>query len=96
MYICEDIFDLCIYIAITSPYPWDRGVTLDLVDDQLVITISFKISHPHLLRELKANGQTIVLGYIVGTRLCQRECTMKEVILRLDKYYPHSDDNLAF
>jgi len=23
----ESIFDLRIYVAVTSPYPWDRGVT---------------------------------------------------------------------
>jgi len=29
-YICEDIFDLRIYIAVMSPYLRDRGVTLIL------------------------------------------------------------------
>jgi len=27
VYICEGIFDVCIYVAVTSPYPWDRAVT---------------------------------------------------------------------
>ena len=26
IYICEGIYALRIYVAITSPYPWDRGV----------------------------------------------------------------------
>jgi len=60
----------------------DLIFTLDLVDDQLGITISFKISHPYLLRKLEASEQSIVLGYVVGTRLCQRECMRKDVILR--------------
>jgi len=25
--ICDGIFDLRIYIAVMSPYPWDQGVT---------------------------------------------------------------------
>ena len=29
--------------------------TLDLVDDQLEIALSFKVLYPHLLGELKAN-----------------------------------------
>ena len=70
--------------------------TLDLVDDQLGITISFKVSYPHLLSELEANELSIVLSYIIGTRLYQRECTRKDVIIGWNKYYPHSSDNLAF
>jgi len=27
VYIYEGIFDLRIYVAVTSPYLWDRGVT---------------------------------------------------------------------
>ena len=46
----------------------DLIFTLNLVDDQLGITISFKISHPHLLRELEANEQSIILSYIIGIR----------------------------
>ena len=34
--------------------------TLDLVDDQLEIAISFKILYPHLLSDLEANEQSIV------------------------------------
>jgi len=30
-YICEDIFDLRIYVTVTSPYPWDRGVTAPIL-----------------------------------------------------------------
>jgi len=29
-YICEGIFDLHIYVAVTSPHPRDRGVTLSI------------------------------------------------------------------
>ena len=46
----------------------DLIFTLDLVDDQLKISISFKIFYSHLLSELEANEQSIVLGYIVGVR----------------------------
>jgi len=46
----------------------DLIFTLDLVDDQLEITISFKVSYPYLLSELEANEQSIVLSYVVGTR----------------------------
>ena len=38
----------------------DLIFTLDLVDDQLGITISFKISHPHLLSELEANELSLI------------------------------------
>ena len=34
-YIREGIFDLHIYVAVTSPYPWDWGVTV-YIDDMLV------------------------------------------------------------
>jgi len=27
VYICEGISDLCMYVAVTSPYPRGRGVT---------------------------------------------------------------------
>ena len=47
----------------------DLIFTLNLVDDQLGITISFKILYPHLLSEVEANEQSIVLSYVVGTRL---------------------------
>jgi len=46
----------------------DLIFTLDLVEDQLGIAISFKVLYPHLLRELQANEQNIVLNYIVETR----------------------------
>ena len=46
----------------------DLIFTLDLVDDQLGIAISFKELHPHLLGKLEANEQSIVLSYVVGTR----------------------------
>ena len=35
--------------------------TLDLVDDQLGIAISFKVLYPYLLSEWEANKQSIVL-----------------------------------
>jgi len=47
----------------------DLIFTLNLVDDQLRIVISFKILYPHLLSEVEANEQSIVLSYVVGTRL---------------------------
>jgi len=40
--------------------------TLDLVDDQLEIAISFKALYPYLLSELEANKQSIILVYVVG------------------------------
>jgi len=46
----------------------DLIITLNLVDDQLRIIISFKVSYLNLLSELEANEQSIVLNYIVGTR----------------------------
>ena len=55
--------------------------TLDLVDDQLGIAISFKVFYPRLLAELEANEQSIVLRYIIGIRFRQRECTRKDMIL---------------
>jgi len=60
----------------------DLIFTLDLVDDQLGITINFKVSYPHLLSELEANEQSIVLSYVVETRFHQRECTREDVTLR--------------
>ena len=45
--------------------------TLDLVDDQLEIAISFKALYPYLLSELEANKQSIVLSYIIRAGLCQ-------------------------
>ena len=48
----------------------DLIFTLNLVDDQLRITISFKKLYPHLLRKVEANEQSIVLSYVVGRRLC--------------------------
>ena len=47
----------------------DLIFTLNLVDDQLGIAISFKILYPHLLSEVEANDQSIILSYVVGTRL---------------------------
>jgi len=66
-----------------------------LVDDQFGVTISFKVPYPHLLSELEAYKQGIVLGYVVGARFCQWDYTRKDMILRWDKYHPHSGDNLA-
>ena len=60
----------------------DLIFTLDLVDDQLGIAISFKVLYPHLLGELKANEKNIVLSYVVRIRFRQRECTRKDMILR--------------
>ena len=37
----------------------DLIFTLDLVDDQFGVTISFKLPYPHLLSELEANEQSI-------------------------------------
>ena len=48
----------------------DLIFTLDLVDDQLGIAKSFKELYPHLLSKLEANVQSIILGYVVGTRFC--------------------------
>ena len=44
----------------------DLIFTLNLVDDQLGIAISFKILYPHLLSEVEANEQSIILSYVVG------------------------------
>ena len=60
----------------------DLIFTLDLVDDQLGITISFKVLYPYLLIKLEVIEQSIVLSYIVETRFRQRECTREDVILR--------------
>ena len=46
----------------------DLIFTLDLVDNQIGITICFKLLYFHLLSELEANEQSIVLSYIIGTR----------------------------
>ena len=45
----------------------DLIFTLDLVNDQFGITISFKVLCPHLLSELEAK-QNILLSYVVGIR----------------------------
>jgi len=57
----------------------DLIFTLDLVDDQLGIAISFKVLYPHLLGELEANEQITVISYIVGTRFRQRKCMRKDI-----------------
>ena len=49
----------------------DLIFTLDLIDDQFGVTISFKVLYPHLLGEMEANEQGIVLSYVVGARFCQ-------------------------
>jgi len=36
--------------------------TFDFVDDQLRITISFKVSYPYLLSEIETDVQSIVLS----------------------------------
>ena len=41
-------------------------LSFDLVDNQFEVTISFKVLYPHLLSEIEANEQGIVLNYIVG------------------------------
>ena len=46
----------------------DLIFTLNFVDDQLGIAISFKVLYPNLLSELEANEQDIVLGYIIRIR----------------------------
>ena len=48
----------------------DLIFTFDLIDDQLRITMSFKVLYPYLLSELEANEQSIVLSCIVGIRFC--------------------------
>ena len=60
----------------------DLIFTLDLVNDQLGITKSFKISYSHFFSELEANEQSIILSNIVGTRFRKQECTREDVILR--------------
>ena len=49
----------------------DLIFSLDLVDDQFGVTISFKVSYPHLLSELEVDEQGIILSYVVGVRFCQ-------------------------
>jgi len=46
-------------------------LSFDLVDNQFGVTISLKVLYPHLLSELKANEQSIVLSYVVGARFRQ-------------------------
>ena len=40
-------------------------LSLDLVDDQFGVIVNFKVPYPHLLSELEANEQIIVLSYVV-------------------------------
>jgi len=41
-----------------------------LVDNQFGVTISFNVFYPHLLSELEANEQSIILNYVVGAGFC--------------------------
>jgi len=43
-------------------------LSFDLIDNQLRVTIGFKVFHPHLSAESEANEQNIVLRYIIETR----------------------------
>jgi len=65
---CNSQLNSCMMIRY-EVFMADLIFTLNLVDDQLRIAISFKILYPHLLSEVEANEQSIVLNYIVGTRL---------------------------
>ena len=49
----------------------DLILPFDLVDSQIRVTISLKILYPHLLSEMEANEQNIILGYVVGARFRQ-------------------------
>ena len=44
--------------------------SFELADNQFGVTISFKVLYPHLLSELEANEQGIVLSYIIGIKFC--------------------------
>ena len=41
-------------------------LSFDLADNQFGVTISFMVLYPHLLSELEATDQSIVLIYVVG------------------------------
>jgi len=46
----------------------DLIFSFDLIDDQFRVTISLEIFHPHLLSNMEANEQSVVLCHIIGTR----------------------------
>ena len=46
----------------------DLILPLDLIKNQFVITISFKVLYPYLLGELEVNKQDIALSYIIRIR----------------------------
>jgi len=46
-------------------------LSFDLVGNQYGVTISFEVLHLHLLSELEANEQSIVISYIIGARFYQ-------------------------
>jgi len=48
----------------------DLILSFNLVDNQLGVTISFKVLYPHLLSELEANEKSIVLSYIIRVGPC--------------------------
>ena len=54
MYIRESIFDLHIYITITSPYLRDRGVTIS-VDDREGDVIRLRVSSKEGKGEMDSN-----------------------------------------
>ena len=78
---CSNQLNGCMVIRY-EVFVTDLIFTLDLIDDQLGIAIRFKVLYPHLLGELEANEQSIVLNYIVGIRFRQRERTRKDMILQ--------------
>ena len=54
-YICEGIFELRIYVVVTSPYPQDRGVINIMNKTGTIITTLHRV-----------NGDTIPLSHIVN------------------------------
>jgi len=51
MYICEGIFDLYIYVAVTSPYLRDRGVTYGIIILIILIFLEKNVPQPQLLAQ---------------------------------------------
>ena len=49
----------------------DITLSFDLVDNQFGVTIGFKVLYPHMLSELGADKQSIVLSDVVGVGFCQ-------------------------
>jgi len=50
----------------------DLILSFDLVDNQFVVTISFKVLYPHLLSKLETNDQSIVLAIFWSRVLSMR------------------------